>query len=107
MGCGESSAEESFSDPGLLEYPQYTRPREFRGQEVPDLLVSGNHAEIAQWRRRQALRRTALRRPELLPGLRLTQEERAWLEQEQKAAGGGSPAADVVKGTKEDAEWRP
>jgi tRNA (guanine37-N1)-methyltransferase len=57
--------EESHSD-GLLEYPQYTRPAEFRGWKVPDILLSGNHGEIARWRRRQRILRTAKRRPDLL-----------------------------------------
>src|SRR5439155_427269 len=60
-----SSRDESFSH-GLLEYPQYTRPAEFRGMKVPDVLVSGNHAEIEKWRREQAEKRTKERRPDLL-----------------------------------------
>ncbi len=65
LGAGESTVEESHSS-GLLEYPQYTRPAEFRGWRVPDILLSGNHAEIARWRHRQALERTRQRRPDLL-----------------------------------------
>ena len=65
LGDAQSAHEESFSH-GLLEYPQYTRPAEFRGMKVPDVLLSGNHAEIAQWRAEQARRRTAERRPDLL-----------------------------------------
>ena len=65
MGNDESAAEESFAD-GLLEYPQYTRPAEFRGWAVPEVLRSGDHARIARWRRAQALRRTLDRRPDLL-----------------------------------------
>ena len=65
LGAGESTVEESHSS-GLLEYPQYTRPAEFRGWRVPDILLSGNHAEIARWRRRRALERTRERRPDLL-----------------------------------------
>ena len=61
-----STAEESFSD-GLLEYPQYTRPAEFRGRGVPDVLVSGHHEEVRRWRREAALERTRRRRPDLLP----------------------------------------
>lgn len=64
LGKDHSSHEESFSM-GLLEYPQYTRPREFRGTAVPDILLSGNHAEIAKWRIEQAKRRTIDRRPDL------------------------------------------
>jgi tRNA (guanine37-N1)-methyltransferase len=66
VGCEESIADESFAQ-GLLEYPQYTRPREFRGMKVPEVLVSGNHQEVARWRREQALARTRERRPDLLP----------------------------------------
>ena len=62
----ESVEQESFGPDGLLDFPQYTRPSEFRGLPVPDVLLSGNHAEIAAWRRRQALERTKRRRPDLL-----------------------------------------
>jgi tRNA (guanine37-N1)-methyltransferase len=65
LGKDESSLDESFSA-GLLEYPQYTRPAEFRGMKVPDVLVSGNHAEIEKWRREQAKLRTTKQRPDLL-----------------------------------------
>jgi tRNA (guanine37-N1)-methyltransferase len=65
LGDDESSRDESFSH-GLLEYPQYTRPAEFRGMKAPDVLVSGNHAEIEKWRREQAKQRTKERRPDLL-----------------------------------------
>jgi tRNA (guanine37-N1)-methyltransferase len=65
LGDDESSVDESFTD-GLLEYPHYTRPAEFRGLKVPDVLLSGNHAEIAKWRAEQARSRTAERRPDLL-----------------------------------------
>ncbi len=65
LGDDESSHDESFSA-GLLEYPQYTRPAEFRGMKVPDVLVSGNHAEIEKWRREQAKLRTEKQRPDLL-----------------------------------------
>ena len=65
LGDDESSVDESFSD-GLLEYPQYTRPAEFRGMSVPEVLLSGDHAAIEQWRREQARERTAQRRPDLL-----------------------------------------
>jgi tRNA (guanine37-N1)-methyltransferase len=65
LGADASTIEESHSA-GLLEYPHYTRPAEFRGWRVPDVLLSGNHAEIARWRRRQALERTRDRRPDLL-----------------------------------------
>jgi tRNA (guanine37-N1)-methyltransferase len=61
-----STLEESFGD-GLLEYPQFTRPAEFRGQTVPPVLVSGDHGAVARWRHQQALERTRARRPDLLP----------------------------------------
>jgi tRNA (guanine37-N1)-methyltransferase len=65
LGDEESAKEESFSH-GLLEYPHYTRPAEFRGMKVPEILLSGHHAEIAKWRDAQALERTRERRPDLL-----------------------------------------
>jgi tRNA (guanine37-N1)-methyltransferase len=65
LGDDESSHDESFSH-GLLEYPQYTRPAEFRGMKVPDVLLSGNHAEIGKWRREQAKLQTEKQRPDLL-----------------------------------------
>lgn len=69
LGNAESTREESHGDEGLLEYPQYTRPAEFRGLAVPEVLASGNHAEIAAWRRREARARTEARRPDLLERL--------------------------------------
>jgi tRNA (guanine37-N1)-methyltransferase len=65
LGSAESSSSESFSDPSLLEYPQYTRPAVFRGAAVPSVLTSGNHAEIERWRREQSAARTQARRPDL------------------------------------------
>ncbi|HET9367409.1 MAG TPA: tRNA (guanosine(37)-N1)-methyltransferase TrmD [Candidatus Udaeobacter sp.] len=65
LGHEQSAADDSFSE-GLLEAPQYTRPADFRGWKVPDVLLSGNHAEIAKWRREQAIRRTRENRPDLL-----------------------------------------
>ncbi len=76
LGNPASRDEESFSA-GLLEYPQYTRPEDFRGIRVPSVLLSGDHGAIAAWRRHEELRRTAERRPELLTGAALTDEERA------------------------------
>jgi len=64
LGAEESLHEESFSH-GLLEYPQYARPREFEGMTVPDILLSGDHGKIARWRQEQAERRTRRRRPDL------------------------------------------
>ena len=78
LGCESSAADESFSQ-GLLEYPQYTRPPEFRGLVVPEVLRSGDHRAIARWRRQEALRRTYERRPELLAQARLTDEDLAFL----------------------------
>lgn len=78
LGSPESAVEESFVD-GLLEAPHYTRPAEFRGWKVPDVLASGNHAEVAKWRRRQNLLLTARRRPDLLEAAELTAEDREWL----------------------------
>src|SRR5208283_4960873 len=66
MGKAESAAQESF-EAGLLEYPHYTRPREWEGRGIPEVLLSGDHAEIAKWRREQALRITRERRPDLAP----------------------------------------
>lgn len=67
LGDPASALEESHAD-GLLEYPQYTRPREFRGLEVPEVLLSGNHAEIGRWRLEKALEKTGERRPDLISG---------------------------------------
>lgn len=79
LGNVESAGMESFEE-GLLEYPQYTRPPVFRGAEVPEVLLSGDHARIAAWRRRQALLRTKKRRPDLFARLELSEEERASLD---------------------------
>lgn len=80
LGKAESAEEESFRD-GLLEYPQYTRPEEYRGWRVPDVLLSGHHAMIARWRRRESLRRTLERRPDLLASARLTRDDLQMLEE--------------------------
>jgi tRNA (guanine37-N1)-methyltransferase len=74
LGGEESALDESHSS-GMLEYPQYTRPPEFRGWRVPDILLSGNHAEIAKWRRKESLRRTRERRPELFARLDLSSKQ--------------------------------
>ena len=79
LGSDESSADESFTT-GLLEYPQYTRPADFRGQRAPEVLLNGNHAHIAAWRREQSLEITLLRRPELLDTAPLTDDDRAMLQ---------------------------
>jgi tRNA (guanine37-N1)-methyltransferase len=73
LGGDESTLEESHSG-GMLEYPHYTRPSEFRGWRVPDMLLSGNHAEIARWRRKESIRRTRIRRPDLYEELDLSSE---------------------------------
>jgi tRNA (guanine37-N1)-methyltransferase len=78
LGCATSAEEETFQG-HLLEYPQYTRPPEFRGQRVPDVLLQGDHAAIARWRRREALHRTRRRRPDLLARAELTDEDRRLL----------------------------
>lgn len=79
MGNPESGADESFAA-GLLEYPQYTRPADFRGWAVPEVLRSGDHARVARWRHAQALRRTVTRRPDLLDRP-LTSEEQAHVDE--------------------------
>jgi len=76
LGSDESAQDESFSE-GLLEYPQYTRPRKYRGLEAPEVLLNGNHAEINLWRRKQALLETFLRRPDLFAKAPMTDWERA------------------------------
>ena len=80
LGSGESAEEESFSD-GLLEYPQYTRPRELNGMEVPEVLLSGDHAKIKAWRRQESLRATKKFRPDLLAKAELTDKEKKLLEE--------------------------
>lgn len=82
LGNEQSAVTDSFSD-GLLEYPHYTRPAEFRGWKVPDALLSGHHAEIEKWRRKQSLQRTLERRPELLEQAELTADERKWLAEQR------------------------
>jgi len=76
----ELSAVEDSHATGILEGPHYTRPLEFREWSVPDILLSGHHANVAKWRRQQALLRTLQRRPDLLESAKLTDEERTWLE---------------------------
>ena len=80
LGSGESAEEESFSD-GLLEDPQYTRPRELNGMEVPEVLLSGDHAKIKAWRRQESLRATKKFRPDLLDKAELTAKEKKLLEE--------------------------
>lgn len=80
VGEATSLVEESFSQ-GWLEYPQYTRPRTYRGRSVPDILLSGNHQKIVEWRRKEMLKRTLLRRPDLLKKIKLSKEEKEYLEE--------------------------
>ena len=80
LGSTESPEEESFSD-GLLEYPQYTRPRVWEGQDVPEVLLSGDHARIRAWRRRESLKATLRFRPDLLEKADLTGEDRKILKE--------------------------
>ncbi len=74
LGNVEAAQDDSFSG-GLLEYPQYTKPRSFRGLEVPEILISGNHQEIRRWRRKESIRKTWLRRPDLLKRMELSAED--------------------------------
>jgi tRNA (guanine37-N1)-methyltransferase len=92
LGCAMSADDESFVS-ATLEYPQYTRPETFREMHVPPVLVSGDHAAIAAWRRREALRRTHERRPELLATAELSAEDRAFLETLRRREGGPDTAA--------------
>lgn len=78
LGKQESHENDSFSM-GLLEFPQYTRPPEFRGHTVPEVLLSGNHALIEKWRREESLKRTFVRRPDLLEGVKLSPKESEFL----------------------------
>lgn len=75
----DSHEDDSFSN-GLLEYPQYTRPEVYDGKRVPDVLLSGHHANIEKWRHQKAIEKTSLLRPDLLEGRVLTKQEQAWIE---------------------------
>ena len=79
LGQADSHIQDSFST-GLLEHPHYTRPADFRGMKVPDVLLSGNHAKIEQWREEQSFLRTLQRRPDLLEALELTEKQQQLLE---------------------------
>ncbi|KKK39588.1 tRNA (guanine-N1)-methyltransferase [Mesobacillus campisalis] len=83
LGSEESHIQDSFST-GLLEHPHYTRPADFRGMKVPDILLSGNHKLIDEWRTKESLRRTYSRRPDLLDAAELSPEQRKWLEDIKK-----------------------
>jgi tRNA (guanine37-N1)-methyltransferase len=80
LGNADSATNESFVH-GILDYPHYTRPREFMGLNVPEVLTSGNHAEIKKWRRKQALRKTLGNRPELLENMELSKEDKIILDE--------------------------
>jgi tRNA (guanine37-N1)-methyltransferase len=80
-----SARDDTFTT-GLVQEPQYTRPPEYRGMQVPEVLLSGNHAELAKWRRRESLLRTLRQRPDLLEKAALTDKERAWLKDQGWAA---------------------
>ena len=88
LGSAESAGDESFSNDGLLEYPQYTRPRVFEDMEVPEVLLNGDHKKISQWRREQALLATARMRPDLLATASITPAERRWLSEQLSASNG-------------------
>jgi tRNA (guanine37-N1)-methyltransferase len=79
LGDDESAAQDSFME-GLLDHPHYTRPEEIEGRKVPDVLLSGDHAEIARWRYQQALGRSYLRRPDLVEKLDLSDEQQLLLD---------------------------
>jgi tRNA (guanine37-N1)-methyltransferase len=79
LGDPEGASDDSHAS-GLLEYPHYTRPPEFRGWSVPEVLLSGDHAKVDRWRREQALRRTWLRRPDMLATVELTKSDRSFLD---------------------------
>ncbi|ALC88162.1 MULTISPECIES: tRNA (guanosine(37)-N1)-methyltransferase TrmD [Bacillaceae] len=83
LGNAESHEKDSFST-GLLEHPHYTRPVEYRGYKVPDVLLSGNHAEIEKWRREQSLKRTLERRPELLESINLSKKDQEFINKYKK-----------------------
>jgi tRNA (guanine37-N1)-methyltransferase len=87
LGDEESAESDSFFE-GLLEAPQYTRPQLFRDMGIPDVLISGNHAQIREWRHREALRKTLRRRPDLLDAVSLSDEERKLLEEVREEEGG-------------------
>ena len=93
LGSDESTKEESFSN-GLLEYPQYTRPAEWQGRKVPEVLLSGHHANIVKWQRQKALETTLQKRPELLQSAALTPEDQAFLT---NLSGANPPAGEPKK----------
>ena len=94
LGDEMSAVDESFSPAGLLEYAQYTRPASYRDMDVPEVLLSGDHARVAAWRRASAIERTALWRPDLIEGADLTDEERARAKEIARRAGTGEERGD-------------
>lgn len=88
LGKESSHQDDSFSS-GLLEYPQYTRPYDYRGMTVPDVLMSGHHERIRLWRLEESLRKTYLRRPDLLERYDFSEEERKLLDKIKEALGQG------------------
>ena len=103
VGNAESVAEDSFAR-RLLDCPRYTRPACLNGHAVPEVLVSGDHARIRRWRKREALRRTLRRRPDLLPAARLDDEERAYLR--ELRAGGTNSGDSAAEAARADATRR-
>lgn len=93
LGAAGSAEHDSFSD-GLLEYPQYTRPIDFAGLRVPDVLLSGNHGAVAAWRRREQLRRTLLRRPELLDQVSLSKADLKTLDEVRRELAAEMPVQE-------------
>jgi tRNA (guanine37-N1)-methyltransferase len=92
LGDPDGAQDDSFAS-GLLEYPHYTRPAQFRDWRVPDVLLSGNHAEINRWRREQSLTRTWRKRPDLLEKFDLTPKDRLFLRNLEQQQTPSSPAA--------------
>lgn len=97
LGDESAAVGDSFSD-GLLEYPHFTRPAEFRGWPVPDILRSGDHAAIARWRRQQSLLRTFDRRPDLLASARLSDEDQVFLDEYAQESNSSGPSFDKGEG---------
>ena len=106
LGDETSAATDSFAG-GLLEYPQYTRPPSYRGMAVPPVLLSGDHQAIARWRRKQALRRTRERRPELLEAAILSQLDRELLIEIEAEGGDLDVGADLQDGSSEPITQQP
>ncbi|MFB0847262.1 tRNA (guanosine(37)-N1)-methyltransferase TrmD [Paenibacillus oleatilyticus] len=96
LGNETSAVTDSFST-GLLEYPHYTRPANFRGWEVPEVLISGHHGNIEEWRRKQSLERTWRKRRDLLAGIELTPKERRWLDEWEAQERSGREASGKPK----------